>query len=89
MYQMSQEGAALALLDGDTSSRQRDQAIEVIDRVKCMYCRRMVNKSELVRIPPEPGKYRNVVRLGCPACVKNIKEKRKAAKKMIRQLLGE
>lgn len=57
--------------------------IKTSDRLNCMYCKKLVDKSTLKRIPPETGKIKNVVRMGCPDCIKKIVEMRKKAKSSI------
>jgi len=87
MHKVDLEGMAQSMLEGDTSSGRREQAMAVEERLRCMYCRRMVYKKDLERVPPELGKLRNVARMACPGCIKTIKDKRKAARKAIRKML--
>lgn len=86
---MHQVNEAAAILDGDTSSGLAERPPEVVERVRCMYCRAMVEKSTLRRVPPEPGKFKNCVRLACPGCIKTIVERRKAARASIKKFIKQ
>lgn len=90
MHQIDQERMSAQLPRREEYPTERQKlAMSVEERLRCMYCRRMVYKRDLKLVPQEPGKMRRVARMACPKCIETINEKRKAARKAILKMLKE